>query len=139
MSKRTLRSDTRKAADLVIKVAFEILDEIICPIVGIRGVWADPFMAEPSLYLTGGRKDVAKRKKIIIETARRFGSDEYSLARAWRQPLVIFALAAMSKGGYVRSYGKGKERKLTAKDAWELLKHEDERLARLARERKRKA
>lgn len=132
------RKKTKKAADLVLKVAYEILDDIIAPTVGIRGAWADLFLATPSTYLSNATKVAREqRKKIVTEVARRYGGDVYGIAHAWNQPLALFALAALSQSGYVRSEGSGKKtRKLTAKDAWAHLDYEDKRLAR---ERKARA
>lgn len=125
------KSPNRKAADRVLKVAYEILDDIIAPTVGIKGIWANLFMAEPSTYLSDKTKVASEqRKKIITKVARRYGAQEYALAHAWRQPIALFALVAMSQSGYVVSEGSGKKtRKLTAKDAWEYLDNEDRKLA----------
>jgi len=131
------RESLKQAADHVCEIAYEILDEIICPIVGMKGVWADIFQAEPSLYVSDKKKiAVEQRKKIITKVAKKYGADEYALAQAWRQPLALFALVAMSHSGYIRSSGKGKDRKLTAKDAWEHLAGMDKKLAKaMARRR----
>jgi len=121
----------RQTADRVLEVASEILDEIIAPTVGIKGVWADFFLATPSTYTSDRRGDaVAQRKKIILAVAKRYGGDVYALARAWRQPLALFAVVAMSQVHYTSSTGKGKSRRPGAKEAWELLTEEDKRLAR---------
>jgi len=140
MKKPKTRDAMSKASDLVIKTAHEILEEIIAPVVGINGVWADVFQAEPSLYVSNQRRKASEqRKKIITKVARRYNAQEYALAHVWRQPLALFALVAMSKSNYMRSDGKDKKRRLTANDAWEYLDYQDKRLARLARERKRGA
>jgi len=121
----------KHAANLVLDVAEEILDEIIAPTVGIKGVWADFFLATPSTYTSDRRGDaVAQRKKIILAVAKRYDGDVYALARAWRQPLALFAVVAMSQVHYTSSTGKGKSRRPGAKEAWELLAEEDKRLAR---------
>jgi hypothetical protein len=124
-----------RASGLVCRVAYEILDEIICPITGIEAAWADVFMAEPCLYVSDKKKvAVEQRKKIITQVAKRYGGDVYAIAHAWRQPLALFALVAMSAAGYVSSAGTGKRtKKLTAKDAWAYLEHQDKRAAKTRR------
>jgi len=120
----------KSAEDMVTRVAYEILDEIVCPVVGIKDVWADVTKAEIPLYLESqGREATRQRKEIITRIAKRYGASEYAIAQAWRQPLAIVALVAMGRGSF-RSYGKDdkKGRELTADDAWKSLAYDDERL-----------
>ena len=120
----------KAAHDTVDRVAYEILDEIVCPVVGIRGVWADITRVEISTYLERpGREATRQRKEIITRIAKRYGASEYALAQVWAQPLALVALVAAGRSSY-RSYGKDdkKLRELTADDAWKSLAYRDERL-----------
>jgi hypothetical protein len=132
-----MREKFKEAADHVCDVACEILDEIIAPTVGIEAFYADIFVAEPRLYLSDKKRLAAKqRKKIITKVAKRYGGDEYALARVWDQPLALFAVVAMSRTSYTSSTGDGKIRKHTAKDAWEHLAYCDKILTKSRRAEK---
>ena len=117
-------------ARAVDKVAYEILDEIVCPVVGIKGCWADVTQAEIPLYLSDVKREaVRQRKEIITRIAKRYGASEYALSTVWRQPIALVALVAMGQGAY-RSYAEGdKEGKaIPAEDAWSHLASTDEHL-----------
>ena len=117
-------------ARAVDKVAYEILDEIVCPVVGIKGVYADITQAEIALYLSDTKREaVRQRKEIIARIAKRYGASEYALSTVWHQPIALVALVAMGKGEY-RSYAEGdkKGRAIPAEEAWACLAHTDEHI-----------
>ncbi len=136
---RSLERDRAKSAhDEVMRVGYEILDEIVCPVVGIKGVWADLTQAELSLYLDSRRREaVRQRKAIITKIARRYGASEYSLAMVWDKPVALVALVAMGRSAYERHEEGKKARPVPNKEAWSLLARMDKRIN--ARRRARQA
>lgn len=129
--KRCLSAKARVAvARAVDAVAYEILDQIVCPVVGIKGCWADVNQADITCYLSYDKRKAAKqRKEIITRIASRYGASEYMLANVWKKPLVHVALVAMGRGRYVTfKNGSKKGTPVPESDAWVHLAHEDERL-----------
>lgn len=130
LSRHLERVDLKAAETEVMRVAYEILDEIVCPVVGIKGAWADLTQAEIPLYLDSSKREATRqRKEIITKIAKRYGASEYSLAQVWRQPLALVALVAMGRGVYRRYADGDKKGKAVPPDqAWSYLAYADERL-----------
>ena len=93
----------------VIELAYEVLNDVILPMCGIKEVFADPYLASIDCYTcsvtsaTQSINDEVLEQEIVDAIIKKYNLNEYAPISGYT-PLALIALIIIDKGGQYEEF-----------------------------------
>lgn len=89
----------KQLVDRVVKLAYEVLNDVILPMCDIEGAFADPYLASIDCYTCSIRGNEDKLEQEIVDAIiKKYNLNEYAPISGFT-PLALIALIIIDKGG----------------------------------------